>query len=48
MHGGGTVRLADLMSPAAYDRAGADLVARGLYLDLPPWERHVFELSMRR
>jgi hypothetical protein len=41
----GSVRFADLMSPASYDRDGADLAARGLYLDLPPWGRHVFEVS---
>jgi hypothetical protein len=41
------VRLTDLMSPAAYDRDGSDLAGRGFYLDLPPWGRHVFELSTR-
>jgi hypothetical protein len=44
--GGGTVRLKDLMGPASYDRAGHDLAARGLYLDLPPWGHHVFEVSV--
>jgi hypothetical protein len=42
---GRAVRLRDLMSPAVYERDGNDLLARGLYLDLPPWGRHVFELS---
>ena len=42
----GAVRLSDLMSPATYDRDGPDLAARGLYLDLPAWGRHVFELSI--
>jgi hypothetical protein len=42
---GRAVRLKDLMSPAVYERDGNDLLARGLYLDLPPWGRHVFELS---
>ena len=41
-----TVRLRDLMSPASYDRDGNDLTSRGLYLDLPPWSYHVFEMSM--
>jgi hypothetical protein len=40
-----TVHLQDLMSPAAYDRDGSDLISRGLYLDLPPWGRHVFAVS---
>jgi glycosidase len=39
---GRTVHLRDLMSPAVYDRAGDDLLANGLYLDLPPWGCHVF------
>ena len=42
---GGAVRLKDLMGPASYDREGSDLVSRGLYLDLPPWGYHVFEMT---
>ena len=42
---GRTVRLKDMMSPASYERDGNDL-ARGLYLDLPPWGFHVFEVTM--
>ncbi len=42
---GRTVRLKDMMSPASYEREGNDL-ARGLYLDLPPWGFHVFEVTM--
>jgi glycosidase len=42
---GRPVRLVDLMSPARYDRDGSDLVSRGLYLDVPPWNYHVFELT---
>jgi Alpha amylase, catalytic domain len=41
---GHAVRLADLMSPANYDRDGGELLSRGLYLDLPPWGYHVFEV----
>jgi hypothetical protein len=41
---GRTVRLVDLMSPAAYDRNGSELLSRGLYLDLPPWGYHVFDV----
>jgi Alpha amylase, catalytic domain len=42
---GRRVRLQDLMSAAHFDRDGDDLVARGLYLDMPPWGYHVFEVS---
>jgi hypothetical protein len=44
---GRTVHLEDLMGAASYDREGGDLIARGLYLDLPPWGRHVFAMSVR-
>ncbi|HTR19480.1 MAG TPA: alpha-amylase family glycosyl hydrolase [Gemmatimonadales bacterium] len=37
-------RLQDLIGDATYDRAGDELQARGLYLDLPPWQYHVFDL----
>ena len=39
------VRLRDLMGPASYDRDGNDILSRGLYLDLPPWGYHVFEIT---
>jgi hypothetical protein len=39
------VRFRDLMGPAAYDHNGSDVAARGLYLDLPPWGYHVFEVK---
>jgi glycosidase len=42
---GRTVRLSDQMGPAVYDRDGSDLVARGLYLDMPAWGTHVFEIA---
>ena len=41
-----TVRFKDQMSPASYDRAGNDLLSRGLYLDIPAWGFHVFEMSI--
>jgi hypothetical protein len=41
---GRTVRFKDLMTPASYERDGDDLQSRGLYLDLPAWGYHVFEL----
>jgi Alpha amylase, catalytic domain len=36
--------LKDLTGDAAYERAGDELSSRGLYLDLAPWQYHVFEL----
>jgi hypothetical protein len=42
---GSSVRLRDLTSAAVYDRSGDDLLARGLYLDVPGWGHHVFEVS---
>ena len=33
------------MSEARYDRDRGDLASRGLYLDMPPWGYHVFEVS---
>jgi len=42
---GKTVRLRDRTSAVVYDRSGDDLAARGLYLDVPPWGHHVFEVG---
>jgi hypothetical protein len=42
---GHQVRLKDLMGPAGYDRDGSELVSRGLYLDVPAWSYHVFEMT---
>jgi hypothetical protein len=42
---GHPIRLQDRMSTAAYDRHGDDLVMPGLYLDMPPWGYHVFEMT---
>jgi hypothetical protein len=40
-----TIRLHDLLhARATYERTGTDLVHRGLYLDVPPWRAHVFEI----
>ena len=43
---GRRVRFKDLMSPACYERDGGDLQSRGLYLDVPGWGYHVFEVSI--
>jgi glycosidase len=40
-----TWRLEDGLGPAVYDRDGADLAARGLYLDLPAWGYHAFKVT---
>ena len=45
---GGRFCLADLMTPAVYDREGDELLTPGLYLDLPAWGYHVFELRQAR
>ena len=42
---GHKIRLQDLMSPAVYERDGDELLAKGLYLDMPPWGYHVFKVS---
>jgi Alpha amylase, catalytic domain len=42
---GCAVQLKDLMGAASHERNGDDLVARGLYLDVPAWGYHVFEVT---
>ncbi len=39
------LRFTDLTGTAVYDRDGSDIGARGLYLDMPPWGYHVFEIT---
>jgi hypothetical protein len=41
---GKQVLLRDLLSAAQYERSGDELVSRGLYLDMPAWSYHVFEV----
>jgi hypothetical protein len=43
--GAGVVRFRDVMGALAFDRDSHDLEARGLYLDMPPWGYHVFEVT---
>lgn len=38
------IHLRDFMSSARYLREGDDLISRGLYLDMPEWAYHVFEV----
>jgi hypothetical protein len=42
---GRALAFTDRMSPARYERDAADLGARGLYLDLPEWGYHVFDVD---
>ena len=41
----GNVRFADRMSAARYDRDAGDIATRGLYLDMPAWGYHVFDVT---
>jgi hypothetical protein len=38
-------RLRDRLGSAVYERDGADLAARGLYLDMTAWGYHAFEVN---
>jgi hypothetical protein len=40
-------RLEDQFTGASYDWSGDDLVARGLYLDMAPWQACVFRVAPR-
>jgi len=41
-----SVRFRDSLSSACYIRDGNELLERGLYLDMPPWSYHVFDLEI--
>ena len=41
---GKTWRLTDVLTGAAYDRSGDDLRDSGLYVDLGPWQCHLFQM----
>jgi hypothetical protein len=41
----GKWRLEDLLGDAQYDRDGGGLESHGLYLDMPPWQRHAFSMT---
>jgi hypothetical protein len=43
--GAGVVSFRDVMGTLAFDRDGHDLEVRGLFLDMPPWSHHVFEVE---
>jgi glycosidase len=40
--------LTDLLGDARYERNGSELQSRGLYLNVAPWQSHVFDVSPRR
>jgi hypothetical protein len=42
---GGAWQLRDIVGTDIYQREGDDLNARGLYLNVPPWQCHVFEMK---
>jgi hypothetical protein len=42
---GNTFLLSDLMGTARYELDGSDLFTRGLYLDMPAWRYHVFDME---
>jgi glycosidase len=42
---GRSARLVDLMGPDRYVRDGSELCSKGLYLDVPAWHYHVFEVE---
>jgi hypothetical protein len=45
---GQTLRLADVLSEAAFDRSGDELRGEGLYVDLGPWAYHFFDCRVAR
>ena len=40
------LRFRDLMSIAQYDRDGNKILSEGIYLDMPAWGYHIFEISI--
>ncbi len=44
---GKSVELVDLLSESRFTRSGADLIQKGLYLDLPPYGFHIFRVVPR-
>ena len=44
----GTVQLKDLMGTASQETTGKELATRGLFVDLPPWGFHVFDVTAQQ
>jgi hypothetical protein len=45
---GKSVRFIDMISPDVYERDGCELHSKGMYLDLPAWGYHVFEVETQK
>lgn len=45
---GQALEFKDLLGAARYVRDKNDIAARGLYLDMPPWAFHVFEITLEK
>jgi hypothetical protein len=43
---GKAVRFSDRMSKALYDREGNKVLSEGIYLDLPAWGYHIFDVTV--
>ena len=41
-----TIQLRDMMSEAVYERSGTELLSTGLFLDMPAWGYHVFDVRI--
>jgi hypothetical protein len=41
-----SVEFRDMLSTDLYIRNGNEIASQGIYLDLPPWGYHVFEVSL--
>ncbi len=42
----GKAILSDALSGSTYERDGNDMLAEGLYVELPPWRQHFFQCSV--
>jgi glycosidase len=45
--GGKVALLEDLLGDARYERAGDEMLTRGLYLDMPPYLAHIFRIKIK-
>ena len=43
---GGLVRFTDMINPVVYDRLGDDVLSKGIYIDMPAWGYHVFQVTV--
>ncbi len=40
------IQFRDVLTDKVYDRTGEELLQRGFYVDLPPWQAHLFEFKV--